>query len=47
MTRRNTDVNRYMIRQNLISIGNVFYMENGRGERVFHVDGKALTIRTY
>jgi len=45
MARRNTDVNRYMMRQNLVSIGDDFYIENEHGERVFHVDGKALTIR--
>ena len=39
------NVNRYMMRQKLVSIGDDFYIENERGERVFHVDGKALTIR--
>ena len=47
MVRRNTDVNRYMMRQNLVSIGDDFYIENERGERVFHVGGNRLTIRTF
>lgn len=36
---------RYKIRQNLISIGDDFWIENGEGERVFKVDGKVLRIR--
>ena len=46
MARRSSNnVKRYMMRQNFVSIGDDFYIENERGERVFHVDGKALTIR--
>jgi uncharacterized protein YxjI len=36
---------RYKIRQNLISIGDDFWIENGEGKRVFKVDGKILRIR--
>src|SRR5512143_4138984 len=36
---------RYKIRQNLISIGDDFWIENGEGKRVFKVDGKVLRIR--
>ena len=37
--------NRYKIRQNLISIGDDFWIENEAGKRVFKVDGKVLRIR--
>ncbi len=37
--------NRYQIRQNLISIGDDFWIENAEGNRVFKVDGKVLRIR--
>jgi uncharacterized protein YxjI len=37
--------NRYKIRQNLISIGDDFWIENDQGKRVFKVDGKVLRIR--
>jgi uncharacterized protein YxjI len=36
---------RYKIRQNLISIGDDFWIENEAGERAFKVDGKVLRIR--
>lgn len=36
---------RYKIRQNLISIGDDFWIENSEGRRVFKVDGKILRIR--
>ena len=36
---------RYQMRQKLISIGDDFWIENERGERVYKVDGKALRIR--
>ena len=35
----------YRVRQNLIAIGDDFWIENDRGERVFKVDGKALRLR--
>lgn len=37
--------NRYQMRQNLVSIGDDFWIENERGEKVFKVDGKALRVR--
>lgn len=36
---------RYKIRQKLISIGDDFWIENAKGQKVFKVDGKALRIR--
>lgn len=36
---------RYKIRQNLISIGDDFWIENEEGRRVYKVDGKVLRIR--
>jgi uncharacterized protein YxjI len=36
---------RYKIRQNLISIGDDFWIENEEGKKVFMVDGKVLRIR--
>ena len=37
--------NRYKIRQNLVSIGDDFWIEDAEGKRVFKVDGKVLRIR--
>jgi uncharacterized protein YxjI len=37
--------NRYQMRQKMISIGDDFWIENDRGQKVFKVDGKALRIR--
>lgn len=36
---------RYKIRQNLISIGDDFWIENDEGKKIFKVDGKVLRIR--
>ena len=36
---------RYKIRQKLISIGDDFWIENAKGQKVFKVDGKALRLR--
>ena len=36
---------RYKIRQNLVSIGDDFWIENDEGKRVYKVDGKVLRIR--
>ena len=36
---------RYKIRQNMISIGDDFWIENAEGKKVFKVDGKVLRIR--
>ena len=38
-------VNHYQVRQKLIAIGDDFWIENERGERVYKVDGKALRLR--
>jgi uncharacterized protein YxjI len=37
--------NRYKIRQNLISIGDDFWIENQEGKKAFKVDGKVFRIR--
>ena len=37
--------NHYQMRQKMISIGDDFWIENDRGEKVFKVDGKALRVR--
>lgn len=37
--------NRYKIRQKLVSIGDDFWIENQKGQKVYKVDGKALRIR--
>ena len=39
------EINRYKIHQNLISIGDDFWIENEAGQKVYRVDGKALRIR--
>ena len=36
---------RYQLREKLASIGDDFWIENGAGQRVFKVDGRALRIR--
>jgi uncharacterized protein YxjI len=36
---------RYQMREKLVSIGDDFWIENERGEKVFKVDGKALRVR--
>jgi uncharacterized protein YxjI len=36
---------RYQMRENMISIGDDFWIENDRGQRVFKVDGKVLRVR--
>ena len=35
----------YRVRQKLVAIGDDFWIENDRGERVYKVDGKALRVR--
>jgi uncharacterized protein YxjI len=35
----------YQMRQKMVSIGDDFWIENDRGEKVFKVDGKALRVR--
>jgi uncharacterized protein YxjI len=44
--RREPGNTHYQMRQRLISIGDDFWIENDRGERVFKVDGKALRVRS-
>jgi uncharacterized protein YxjI len=36
---------RYQLREKLISIGDDYWIENGDGDRVFRVDGKAMRLR--
>ena len=35
----------YKMREKMVSIGDDFWIENDRGEKVFKVDGKALRVR--
>jgi uncharacterized protein YxjI len=42
---RGGNATRYQMRQKMVSIGDDFFVENDRGERVYKVDGKALRIR--
>ncbi len=44
--RRDGGADHYQMRQKLVSIGDDFWIENDRGERVYKVDGKALRIRS-
>lgn len=37
--------NHYQMRQQMFTIGDDFWIENDRGEKVYKVDGKALRIR--
>ena len=39
---RGGNATHYQMRQKLVSIGDDFWIENDRGERVYKVDGKAL-----
>ena len=36
---------RYQMRQNLVSFGDDFWIENDRGERVYKVNGKMMRVR--
>ena len=38
--------NRYQMVQKMVSIGDDFWIENGRGEKVYKADGKALRVRS-
>src|SRR6478735_8466251 len=42
---RGGSAERYQMRQKVLAIGDDFWIENERGERVFRVDGKALRLR--
>jgi uncharacterized protein YxjI len=37
--------NHYQMRQKMVAIGDDFWIENDRGEKVYKVDGKALRVR--
>ena len=37
--------NRYKMRQKMVAIGDDFWIEDERGQRVFKIDGKALRVR--
>src|SRR6266487_1253658 len=39
------DKTHYQMREKLVSIGDDYWIENNRGEKVFKVDGKALRVR--
>ena len=39
------EADHYRMRQELVSIGDDYWIENDRGERVYKVDGKALRLR--
>jgi uncharacterized protein YxjI len=43
--RRRGGEHRYQLREKLASIGDDFWIEDGAGQRVFKVDGRALRIR--
>jgi uncharacterized protein YxjI len=43
--RRDGGADHYRMRQKLVSIGDDYWIENDRGERVYKVDGKALRLR--
>jgi uncharacterized protein YxjI len=43
--RREREADHYWMRQKLVSIGDDYWIENDRGERVCKVDGKALRLR--
>ena len=43
--RRGVGATQYRMRQKLVSIGDDYWIEDDRGERVFKVNGKALRIR--
>jgi uncharacterized protein YxjI len=46
MSRRTKgSMNRYQMRQKMVSIGDDFWIENEHGEEIFKVDGKALRIK--
>jgi uncharacterized protein YxjI len=42
---RREEAMQYQMREKIFSIGDDYWIENSRGERVFKVDGKALRIR--
>jgi len=45
MGRPGSGANHYQMRQKMVSIGDDFWIENDKGQKVFKVDGKALRVR--
>jgi uncharacterized protein YxjI len=43
--RRHSDATRFQLRQDLLSIGDDYWIEDDSGRRAFKVDGKALRVR--
>ncbi len=39
------DVPNYLVRKQLLALGDDFWVEDEQGERVFHVDGKVMRLR--
>jgi uncharacterized protein YxjI len=44
-TDRHADVHRYQMREQLLALGDDYWIETDTGERAFEVDGKAMRIR--
>lgn len=42
---RGGDATQYQMRQQMVSIGDDYWIENNHGQRVFRIDGKAMRIR--
>jgi len=38
-------MNRYQMREKLVSIGDDFWIENAQGQKTYKVDGKAVRVR--
>ena len=45
MGRPGSGANHYQMRQKMVAIGDDFWIENDKGQKVFKVDGKALRVR--
>ena len=43
--RHDGGMNKYQMREKLVSIGNDFWIENAAGQKVYKVDGKAMRVR--
>jgi len=43
--RRGGGMNKYQMREKLVSIGDDFWIENAAGQKAYKVDGKALRVR--
>jgi uncharacterized protein YxjI len=42
---RGGDATQYQMRQQMVAIGDDYWIENNHGQRVFRIDGKAMRIR--